>query len=248
MPADDRALADLPPTVARVLASITEAARGAFGERLRAVVLFGSAAEARLRATSDVNVLFVLSRCDQSALDRMREPLRTAHAAIGLAPMFLLEEELVPAAEAFSAKFADILRRHRLLAGQDPFTNIVIPRGAIVRRLQQVCLNLALRLRASYASTSDDEDVLADLVAGAAGPLRSCAASLIELETGEIVAPKEALVRFAAGLGDDGFAEALQRLSEAREKGRLGAGLAGPAILRLIALAEHLRVRAAALA
>jgi hypothetical protein len=51
----DPALANLPPRVQEVLRDFVEAARGAFGPDLRAVVLYGSAAEGRLRATSDVN-------------------------------------------------------------------------------------------------------------------------------------------------------------------------------------------------
>ncbi len=51
---------DLPDRVSRVLAEFVEQALTALGETLRAIVLFGSAAENRLRATSDVNVVVVL--------------------------------------------------------------------------------------------------------------------------------------------------------------------------------------------
>jgi predicted nucleotidyltransferase len=43
-------LHDLPGDVARVLAEFVDAARGAFGDELVSVVLYGSAAEGALRA------------------------------------------------------------------------------------------------------------------------------------------------------------------------------------------------------
>ena len=75
---------DLPPQVTRVLHSVVEAARSAFGTALRSVILYGSGAEGRLRATSDVNLILVLSAFERSQADQIREPLRVAEAAIRL--------------------------------------------------------------------------------------------------------------------------------------------------------------------
>ena len=85
---------DLPPNVQQALRDFVEAASAAFGERLRSLVLFGSAAEGHLRPTSDVNVIVILTAFDRAAADELREPLRVAQAAVGLEAMFLLESEL----------------------------------------------------------------------------------------------------------------------------------------------------------
>lgn len=238
---------DLPGTVRRSLADLLEAARAAFGQGLRSVVLFGSAAEGRLRATSDVNLIFVLDRFDQDAVDRLGETLRVVQAAVALNPMFLLETEIPAAAEAFAAKFADILRRRRVLLGEDPFADVSVPRGAAIARLKQVLLNLLLRLRALYAMRSLREEQLALVVAEAAGPLRSSAATLLELTGTPPGSPKEALERVAASLTDDSFRELLARLSEAREQRILPPGVAGPTLFRLMELVSALRVRVEAL-
>src|SRR6185436_12825509 len=108
-------LPDLPPAVARVLEGVVEAARQGLGDDLRAVVLFGSAAEGKLRATSDVNVIFVLARFEAARIDGLRDAFRSAHAAAQLEPMFLLQEEVAAAVEAFAVKFADVLRRRRVI-------------------------------------------------------------------------------------------------------------------------------------
>ena len=140
----------LPPNVDRVLTQFVEAARSAFDNDLRAVVLYGSGAEGKLRATSDVNVLLVLNAFDQNKADQLREPLRLAQAAIRLTTMFLMESELQPAMNAFAVKFADIIRRRRVLYGDDPFAGLSISRGDAIVRLKQTLLNLTLRLREAY--------------------------------------------------------------------------------------------------
>ncbi len=87
---------NLPIHVSEMLGSFVESARGAFGDDLRSMVLFGSAVEGRLRPSSDVNVLVLLSAFEREKAGRLREPLRTAHAAIRMSAMFLLEAELQP--------------------------------------------------------------------------------------------------------------------------------------------------------
>src|SRR5262245_36846427 len=104
----------------RVLIEVVAAAREAFGDTLDSIVLYGSAAEGRLRPASDVNVIFVLTRFDAARTDAFGDAVRLAQAAIRLAPMFLLRDEIPHASAAFAVKFADIVRRHRVLHGNDP--------------------------------------------------------------------------------------------------------------------------------
>jgi hypothetical protein len=172
--------------------------------------------------------------------------LRLAQAAVGASVLFLLESEIAQAAEAFAVKFADIARRRRVLYGDDPFTGLIASRDAQIARLRQVLLNLALRLRARYALTSLREEKLALVVAELAGPLRSAAATLLDLEGGRADSPREALLQVARALGGD-WETPLQRLSTARETRVLPAGTAIPTLFALMDLVEKLRRRATAL-
>jgi predicted nucleotidyltransferase len=238
----------LPPTVNRVLTEFVVEAQRAFDNDLRAVVLYGSGAEGKLRATSDVNVLLVLSAFDQNQADQLREPLRLAQAAIRLRTMFLLESELHPAMEAFAVKFADIIRRRRVLYGDDPFAGVSISRGDAIIRLKQTLLNLTLRLREAYIARSLREEQLVAMIADMAGPLRSCAAALMELEGRPSGSPKEALHQVAASLPDGAErAEEISLISEARQKQTLAHGVAAPTLFHLIELARSMWTRAAAL-
>lgn len=238
---------NLPQAVARGLSEFIDAAQAAFGTDLRSAVLYGSAAEGRMRATSDVNLLLVLGAFDAVKADAIRPAFLIAQAAIKLRVMFLLEAELQPAADAFAQKFTDILRRRRVLFGPDPFAWIEISRSALLARLRQVLLNLTLRLREAYVSHGTRPDQLARMVADVAGPLRTSAAALLQLEGGELVHPKEALESVAHSLAGTDWTPVLRSVSTVRETGLLTADEAESTFAALIELAEHMRIRVAAI-
>src|SRR6185436_18156796 len=129
--------APLPETVSRWLKDFIETAKEAFRTDLLSITLFGSAAEGRLRPSSDVNLIVVLKRFDQNAADAVSDSFRAAHAAIMLEAMFILENEIALAAESFAVKFSDIETRHEVLFGKDYFTDLEIPRDALRFRVRQ---------------------------------------------------------------------------------------------------------------
>lgn len=238
----------LPPAVERLLAELVESARAAAHSHLRSLVLYGSAAEGALRPTSDVNLLMVLSAFDPAELDLLREPYRMAQAAVQMRCMFVLERELGACTQAFAEKFSDILRRRRVLFGPDPFAGVVLPPQVVVARLRQVLLNDLLRLREMYVSRSLREEQLVRVVADSAGPLRSAAATLLQLEGDPPQSGKPALEHFAASFPGAGFEGLLAQLSTAREQRSLPPGVAGPTVLLLLELYGRLLARADELA
>ncbi|HEV8537111.1 MAG TPA: nucleotidyltransferase domain-containing protein [Candidatus Limnocylindria bacterium] len=235
---------DLPVEVRRQLDAVVAALRGALGDDLRSVVLYGSAAEGRMRPTSDVNLMVLLRRFDPAKVDAVREPLQLAQATVQVAPMFVLEDELEPAAHAFAVKFGDLTRRHLVLYGPDPLSHLTVPRDAAIARLRQVLLNLAMRMRQMYVMRSEHEEQVALVIADVAGPLRASAATLLELEGRPAASPKEALERVVTGLGAERWDDTLANLSRAREERQLPPGVAAPTLLRLVDLASAMRERA----
>jgi predicted nucleotidyltransferase len=237
------AVPEVPGDVARALDEFVAAARDAFGDQLESVVLYGSAAEGALRTTSDVNVILVLRAFERQRAERLREAVRLAHAAVRLRAMFLLAEEVAGAAEAFAQKFDDVRRRHRVLWGRDPFAGLRPSRAALVARVNQVLLNLTLRLRAAYVERGLHDEQLVAAIADAAAPLRTAAASLLELEGRVPASPKSALREVATAVGGPAIEAALRRMSEARETGALPPGVAGETVVELVELARALRAR-----
>jgi predicted nucleotidyltransferase len=230
--------------VTAALDSFTRAAIACFGTDLVSVVLFGSAVDGRLRATSDVNVILVLARAKPEQLTAIGPAYAMAHAAIRLSVMFLLEAEIPSASEAFAVKFADVATRHRILHGPDPFADLVIDRDAARRRLGQILVNLTLRLRERLALDAAFEEQLAMVAADSVGPLRSAAATLVSLESGAQVAPREALAALAAPAG---LTDAVATITKARESGTVPESGGVAAVTAAMTLAGLIASRVAAL-
>jgi len=240
-------LEDLPKASGVAVTTFVTAARQIFRDNLRSVVLFGSGAEGRLRPTSDINLVLVLSSFDPAKGTAFRSQFSYAESAGRLTAMFLLESEVASAVELFAQKFSDILRRHRVLYGPDPFAVVSIPRSAEIGRLRQVLLNLTLRLREAYVEYGATPERISGLIADSAGPIRSCAATLSKLEGKVAIPPKEALAEFVGSFGDGGWEEVLAHISETRERTLLSPDVADATVIRLIELTTHLRTRAEAL-
>lgn len=233
----------LAPEIQELLDDLVDAARASFQDDLKSVILFGSAAEGKMRSTSDLNLLLVLARFEKARVDAFREPLRLARVAARASVMFVLESELAAAAENFAVKFDDISRRHRVLYGSDALAGVSGSRQAKKARLMQVLLNLSLRLRERYAAASLREEQLATVIAESAGPMRSSAATLLELEGAPVSSPKTALESLAASL-DPAWAQTLKEISQARETGTLPAGQGANTMFQLMQLTAAMLKRA----
>lgn len=220
------------------LSQVVESARLALGENLISALVFGSAANNQLRATSDVNLMLVLKQFHQPQIDLIRESVRLARALVELHVMFVVEAELPAAAKAFAMKFSDIAHRHRLLLGENPLANLTITRDDLIANMRQVLLNFQLRTREHYVTNSLREEQTVHLIADAAGPLRSCAAALREIRGQEYLPAKLALEEFARMSRQDHLIDAVQAMSVAREQVFLPVGSASATLMSLLELAQ----------
>lgn len=238
----------LPSAIETTVDQFIEAAKTTFGTALQSVVLFGSGAEQQLRATSDVNLLLVLSAYDPAVIDSLREPLRIARAAVDLKAMFVLQGEVAEALDAFAVKFSDILNRHRIVYGIDPFIGLTPSREAMLRRVRQVLLNYQIRLREQFILANRRDEQLTRLVADAAGPLRASAAAILTLEDQPAATPKRALAALVAQFHEPDFVIVLEAMSLARGGELLAPASARPAVIKLMRLVTAMRERAENLA
>jgi predicted nucleotidyltransferase len=238
-------LGELPANVASVLGTFLAAAREAFSSDLVSALLFGSAAEDKLAASSDVNLLLVLRTFTPDQIGRMRDAFLAAEAAIKLRVMFVLEDEVSSAAELFAQKFADILRRHRTIFGKDVLASLRIPRHSEVFRLRQVLLNLVLRTREACVARGQRPEQVVRILADTLGPLRAACATLLELEGASDPDSTAALASVAASFGPQG-SDAAAQLQSAHEGRSLGVH-ADEALFRALALIMQISQRAARL-
>ena len=131
--------------------------RAAYGEALRSVVLYGSAAAGEhIPKRSDYNVLVI---ADSLGAERLR-----AAAAVGAAwsasgsppPMTLTLEEWRASSDIFAMEYADILERHKVLYGDPPFGGISVSRGDLRLQVEREAMGKLLQFRQGVLAAGNE--------------------------------------------------------------------------------------------
>lgn len=140
-----------------------------FGNRLQALVAYGSAAGGNHRHQhSDINLLAVLDQVDAAALDQGAPALRW-WARQGNPPVVILSRaEQDATAGVFPIEYLDIQAHHRLLRGEDLFAAPAEAAEAHRRAVERELRSKLLRLRGAYPSVSEDGKKMEALLADSA--------------------------------------------------------------------------------
>ncbi|MFL5464156.1 MAG: hypothetical protein ACJ77T_10355 [Gemmatimonadaceae bacterium] len=129
----------------------------AYGDGLRSVVLFGSAVAGEHNPKkSDYNVLVIV---DSLPLERLR-----AVAAVSKAwaedgnppPMTFTSREWKSSSDIFPMEYADILERHRVLFGEEPFNGIRVSPSDLRLQVEQQTMGKLLQLRQATMGAGGD--------------------------------------------------------------------------------------------
>ena len=230
----------LPADAINALEQFILDARAALGKELDSIILFGSAAEDRLRPASDINILVIMHHFDEPLVNEWKAALQVNIAEIDLQLTFMLKSELPGAAEVFAVRFADILLRRRILFGDDPFGSFDISRDARIRGAQQLLLELALRLR--HATLILDESGQTHVIVDSIGPLRVVTTVLLQLEGKNLRSPREGVMMLRDQLGAE-WSSTVDHLREMYEQGLVVESNVSHVLSRMLALVTLLYQR-----
>jgi hypothetical protein len=131
--------------------------RGAYGETLRSVVLYGSAvAGEHIAKKSDYNILVILDTVPLDRLAAVGAVLRAWSEAGNPAPMTFTSAEWKSSSDVFPMEYADILERHKVLFGDDPTTGVSVSRSDLRLQVEQQALGKLLHMRRAAMAVGDD--------------------------------------------------------------------------------------------
>ncbi len=154
------------------LDELTTQLRAAYGDTLRAVVLYGSAvAGEHIAKQSDYNVLVVVDHIPLERLRALSSVTRAWRDAGNPPPMTFTSAEWHSSADVFPMEYADILERHRVLFGDDPFDGLKVNRADLRAQLEHETLGLLLRLRQGVFLAGDDAAAQTKLMTGSLSSL-----------------------------------------------------------------------------
>ena len=128
-----------------------------YGPGLRSIVLYGSAASGeQVEGRSDHNVLVIVERIDRGRLQQLAETSRAWVDAGNPLPLTLTHAEWARSADIFPMEYADILERHRVLKGDNPFAGIRVALRDLRLQVEHEAMGKLLRLRAGLMKAGTD--------------------------------------------------------------------------------------------
>ena len=137
---------------------LVERLKALAGENLNCVALFGSAVSREFHAGfSDINIICIFRELSGPTLARLSALMRWWTGKDFPAPLLFTRTELETSADVFAIELFDIRQRHRLLYGEDVFTNLHVPMDLHRVQVEHNLRTKLLTLRQMYAQFSDDE-------------------------------------------------------------------------------------------
>ena len=134
---------------------LTDQLRAACGERLRSVVLYGSAAAGdHTGKRSDYNVLVVLDQFGLDELKALSKITRSWVKAGNPAPLLFTKERLAKSTDVFAIEISDIKRSHKVLFGEDPVSTLTVHEENLRWQLESELKSMMIGLRQRYLLTS----------------------------------------------------------------------------------------------
>lgn len=130
--------------------------RSAFGQELRSVVLYGSAATSEADPNADQNVLVLVDALDMTRLEGVGAVVRAWGEAGNPPPFTLTLDEWRRSADVFPMEYSDILERHRVLYGEAPFEGIRILPADLRWQLELEAMGKLLHLRQGVLAAAGD--------------------------------------------------------------------------------------------
>ena len=174
--------------------------RKAWGDALRAVVLYGSAAAGEhIRARSDYNVLVIADAITSQHL-RAAGAVAAAWAESGNPPpLTLTTSEWRSSADIFPMEYADILDRHRVLYGDPPFDGIRVSPHDLRLELEEQAMGKVLRLRQGIMAAHGDGRLQLELLEASLSTVMVIFRAALRLHGATPSTDNEALSRDIAG-------------------------------------------------
>ncbi len=135
-----------------------EDARRAFGDLLKALCLFGSAARSEwIRKRSDLNFLLVLEEKGSEELEKAFGLVKRWSKKGVAIPLILTEEDIRRSLDVFPLEFLDMKLFHVTLFGEDPLHDLEIDRGALRLQCEREAKGKLLLLEEAYIATAGRE-------------------------------------------------------------------------------------------
>jgi hypothetical protein len=167
------------PLNAAALEVVARDLKRVFGERITSLVAYGD--------RDEDGGMHTLALVDSVAFNDLAQcaPLVPAWHRLGLAtPLILTRDEFRRTLDVFPLEYGDILSRHVVLAGSNPFAGIAVAEADLRRGCERQAKSHLIHLREGFLETQGDPPAVARMIAASAPAFRALLQNLERLEPG----------------------------------------------------------------
>lgn len=203
-------------TARETAASFADEVKELAGDRLRSVMLFGSAARGEfVRGVSDVNVLVLADRVDAPLLATLAPVVREWRERMHAPPLLMDESGWARASDVFAIEIADMQDARTVLFGADPVADARVETAALRLQAERELRIKTLQLHQGMLAAAGEPEELGRLLVTALPALVTYLRVVLRLAQRAVPATMADVVR-AAGDVVGASPEALLRTLEAR--------------------------------
>lgn len=141
--------------------------RSVFRERLRSVCVYGPHADSN-GATAPISCLALVTSLTSIDLDACGRAVHGWHRHGLATPLILPQQEFARSIDAFPLEYAEMLRAHAPVYGDDPFAGVSIASEDLRRACETQVKSHLLHLREEYIEAGGRPIAIADLVQASA--------------------------------------------------------------------------------
>jgi hypothetical protein len=217
------------PKIARLLDELVRRLKTSAGHNLKAVLLYGSAANDSddLPAREDeLNILCLVERTGAGELESLGDPVKWLMEAGVPAPHVFTLQELERSADIFAIELLDMKRHHRTLFGEDFLSRMRVPMELHRLQVERVLRTGWLRLRQEVILVRGNEKKIAAILVASVLPFTGWFRHAL-IALGEQVPEncEEIILRIAhlAGADPSAFQTALAMRGGKVERGKMDA-------------------------
>lgn len=176
--------------------TFTQSIQQTLGDKLLAVVLYGSSAAGDyIDGRSDYNVLILAKEWRSADLNAMRNTLGQWLKAGNPAPLCFTPERFKGAADVFPMEMLDIVESHRALYGEDLVKDIKVDLTHLRHQVEFELRSKLLRLRQAYLQLRKPDKDLHQLLVDSLSSFQAVCRGALRLFGREIPADKLAATR-----------------------------------------------------
>ena len=181
------------------LDDLVKAVQAVLGDKLKSVVLYGSAAAGDyLPGVSGKDVLIIAEPLGQPELAALAPTVHTWEQAGNPLPEVLTPGELATSLDVFPIELLDMQQSRRVLFGADPLAGIKIDMDDYRRQLEHELKTRLLQLRRTYFAAAADEAQVANLMGASLSTFLVLIRAALRLYNDDVAADKlDALDRLA---------------------------------------------------